>query len=92
MFYRKKKTAKLLAAKNMLRIFDADKNLKQKMMEHIYGGNIGRPISEKSTNLVYIEENKDQLAGHVDSLAAQRTIASSKRFEEPQDILRYFQN
>lgn len=48
--HKNKKTAKLLAAKNILKIIETDSNLKQKMMEHIFGQDIVKPIDDSSTN------------------------------------------
>ena len=90
--HKNKKTAKLLAAKNILKIIENDSNLKQKMMEHIFGEDIVKPIDDKSTNLSYVKDLSGKLSQMVDSLDAQKSIASSKRFEEPEEIMNYFCN
>ena len=90
--YRKKRTAKLLAAKNMLRVIDSDPNMKQKFLHHIYGNNISEPLSESSTNLSFVREMKSSLKAAVDSVNGQQKLATTKKFDEPQEILKWFQS
>jgi len=51
-----------------------------------------KPIDDKSTNLSYVKDLSGKLSQMVDSLDAQKSIASSKRFEEPEEIMNYFCN
>lgn len=62
------------------------------MLEHIYGNTIAKPLNENSTNLRVVKDMKTDFDFKVDSLSGQRNAASGKRFEEPQEILKYFEN
>jgi hypothetical protein len=90
--YRKKRTAKLLAAKNMLKVIEGNSQMKTKLLNFLYGNNVGQPLSEGSTNIGLIADMKSSLKTAVDSMSGQRNIACTKNIDEPHEILKWFQS
>ena len=105
--YRKKRTAKLLAAKNMLRVIDGNPQMKTKLINFLYGNNVGQPLSETSTNLSLIQDMKislksavhqqknseSGLKGHFSGSKLTDSGAKNQHnYEEPQEILKWFQS
>ena len=81
--YRKKRTAKLLAAKNMLKVIDGNQCMKTKLVNFLYGNNVGKPLSENSTNISLIRDIKFSLKSAVKANTNQKSIL------EPTSLLKY---
>lgn len=79
--YRKKRTAKLLAAKNMLKVIDGNQNMKTKLINFLYGNNVGKPLNETSTNLSLIKDMKFTLKSAVKTNSCSKSILDQKYFQ-----------
>lgn len=88
--HRKKKLGKILAVKNLLKQWEKDPNMKQKMLDHLFDDDIGQPLTDTSTNVKIVSKIRNIILKHVNLPKKERENTKTRVYEEPQEVNNYF--